>query len=186
MTDPIKTCTNCGHSQPTGDFCETCGTRLPAAVAGAAAPAGVTGAAPSAPTPPPYAPPPQYGATQPGAPQYGAVPTGAYQPPQAPYASPQYATAPRPPRDDVWGGLGDFAFRRFPTPGLVGLAWILALIWAALSLIVSIWVISDTWGGGRSVFMLLQSVAVAVFTVLLVRVGLEAALALHRIREKKE
>lgn len=170
MADPIKTCTNCGQSQTTGDFCEGCGTRLPAAAAA---------------TPPPYAAPPQYGAPPPGAPQYGAAQTGAYPPPQAPYAPPQYA-APGPPRDDVWSGLGDFTFRRFPTPGLTKLAWILAMIWVALSLIISIWVISDGWGGGISVFLLLRAIAVAVFTLVVVRVGLEAALALHRIREKKE
>jgi hypothetical protein len=172
VTDPIKTCTNCGQSQATGDFCEGCGTRLPAA-------------APATPPPSPYAAPAQYGAPQAGAPQYGAPQPGAYPPPQAQYAPPQYA-APRAPRDDVWGGLGDFTFLRFPTAGLARLAWILAMIWVALSLIVSIWIISDNWGGGISVFLLLKAIAVAAFTLVVVRVGLEAAAALHRIREKKE
>ncbi|MCL5734668.1 MAG: DUF4282 domain-containing protein [Actinobacteria bacterium] len=29
MTDPIKTCAACGHSQASGEFCEACGAKLP-------------------------------------------------------------------------------------------------------------------------------------------------------------
>lgn len=31
MADSVRTCTNCGNVQATGEFCERCGTRLPAA-----------------------------------------------------------------------------------------------------------------------------------------------------------
>ena len=99
---------------------------------------------------------------------------------------PAPAVPPRAPRDDVWTGLFDFSFRRFPTPGLVRLAWIVGVIWVALSLIVAIWVISDNWAGGLSVFILLKSVAVAVFALAVIRLALEAGLAIFRIREKKE
>ena len=195
MADIVKACVNCGHMQATGDFCEACGTRLPPAAVrtppGAADTVPVA-AAPASPAPPPYASPPPYnapapyGAPQPGAPQYGPGQMGGYQPPPVPYGAPQYPVAPKVPREDVWGGLADFTFRRFPTPGLVRLAWIVTLVWVTLSLIVSIWAISDGWTGGRSVFSLLAALAVAAFTVVIVRVGLEAILALHRIREKKD
>ena len=186
MADSEKTCANCGHSQATGAFCEECGTRLPTMPAAGTAAAASSATTQPYPGPQPYEAPPPYGSPPPGTPQYGAGQMGGYQPPPAPYPPPQYTAQPRPPREDVWGGLGDVTFRRFPTPGLARLTWIVTLIWVALSLIVAIWVISDTWAGGLSVFRLLAALAVAAFTVVIVRVGLEVALAVHRIREKKE
>ena len=78
MAGEVRTCTNCGNKQAIGDFCERCGTRLPAAgsrtrrvAAGTCGPRdGCAGrrtaaeqqAAYQQPAPPPYqyAPQPQY------------------------------------------------------------------------------------------------------------------------------
>ncbi|HEY5529137.1 MAG TPA: DUF4282 domain-containing protein [Thermoleophilia bacterium] len=198
MTDSTRTCIKCGHDQGGGNFCEVCGERFPeplpaeppvsAAIAatayGATAPmAEASQPARPAPMPEPQHTTPQYATSQyQGPPASGpAAPPSYTVPPAVPPAVP-----PRGPRDDVWSGLFDFSFHRFPTPGLVRLAWIVGVIWVALSLIVAIWVISDNWGGGLSVFLLLKSIAVAVFALAAIRLALEAALAIFRIREKKE
>jgi len=110
VADVVKTCANCGNVQASGEFCEKCGTRMPAspsyagtaAVAGTAAAAGAAAYATTRPaTPPPAAPPasapqaaaappytPQsYGGTQPAqaAPQYTAA---------AGHSAPQYQATP--------------------------------------------------------------------------------------------
>ena len=196
----VQSCIKCGHAQGGGNFCEVCGERFPeplpaeppasAAIPTAAAYTPPTQATPSpppaaAPTPPPvqsYAP--AYTEPQYTTPQYQSPPAAGPAGNQSYYVPP--AVPPSAPRDDVWSGLFDFSFRRFPTPGLVRLTWMAAVAWVGLALIVAIWVISDTRRGGLMVFSLLEAIAVAVFVLAGIRVALEAALAVFRVREKKE
>ena len=84
MADVIRTCANCGNMQGTGDFCEKCGTRMPApppppAPAAYQAPQ----AHPAAPAAPQYAPQQQYAPPPAMAPQYG------YAPPAEQYRAPR-------------------------------------------------------------------------------------------------
>ncbi len=109
MVDVVKTCANCGNTQTTGDFCEKCGTRMPAAapVAPAAAAAAAAYSAPRPSTPPPaapagYAPQPQYGAAPP--PQYG-------------YSQERGG----------WSRLFDFSFQGFVTPGTLKTLYVINL-----------------------------------------------------------
>jgi hypothetical protein len=60
VADVVKTCANCGNTQTTGDFCEKCGTRMPAA-----APVAPAAAAPAYTAPRPAAPQPQYASAPP-------------------------------------------------------------------------------------------------------------------------
>jgi hypothetical protein len=62
VADELKTCANCGNTQATGAFCESCGAKLPdtAAVAAAAAPASPAPAAQPVPPPPPPPAPGSY------------------------------------------------------------------------------------------------------------------------------
>ncbi len=97
MADVLRTCANCGNSQATGDFCEKCGTRMPAAAAtAAAAGAAVAQSAAQAPTPPPY----------------GTQQSQEYAPPPPEYGAPQYAYAREP---GYWSHLFDFSFQGFVT-----------------------------------------------------------------------
>ena len=113
MADVLRTCANCGNMQASGDFCEKCGTRMPAAPAPAAAaayaPAPAPAPGPAAPAPP-YAPRAPYGATTPPEPQYG-------------YAA--------PPREQYrGGGQGLFSFGGSITRSTLKLLW-----WIVLGLI---------------------------------------------------
>jgi hypothetical protein len=112
VADAVKTCANCGNTQATGDFCEKCGTRMPAA-----APAPAPGPAPAYVAPQPYAPQPQYGAAPP--PQYG------------------YA----PPRDG-WGRLFDFSFQGFVTPGTLKMLYLINLALIGLYVLFNIILVS--------------------------------------------
>ena len=179
----VQSCIKCGHAQGGGSFCEVCGERFPEPLPAEPPAAAVyTPPAQAAPSPPP---PPTQSYAQPYAtPQYQSPPAAGPAGNQSYYVPP--AVPPSAPRDDVWSGLFDFSFRRFPTPGLVRLTWIAAVAWVALAMIVAIWVISDTRRGGLMVFSLLEAIAVAAFVLAGIRVVLEAALAVFRIREKKE
>lgn len=129
MADVVRTCANCGNSQTTGDFCEKCGTRLPApapppaAAAPAAAPPTVdTGAAysaPQAPPPPPYS-------TQQGQ-QYAPPPPG--------YGAPQYVYAREP---GPWSHLFDFSFRGFVTRRSIRMLYTIILGLIAAYVVLSI------------------------------------------------
>ena len=190
-TVPTSAATTAAYAAPISTPVPAPAPEQTRAVTPAPAPTPPRAAAPPMPPAQPHAPyaEPQYTTPQYAAPRYEE---SQYQVPPAggPAGPPNYAVPPavppRAPRDDVWTGLFEFSFRRFPTPGLVRLAWIVGVIWVALSLIVAIWVISDNWGGGLSVFILLKSIAVAVFALAVIRLALEAALAIFRIREKKE
>ena len=122
MADVVRTCANCGNTQTTGDFCEKCGTRMPAASAApAAAPAAAAYAAARPSTPPPTTPPP-YG-TQP---PYGAVP---------PVGAPQYAYEPK---REGWGRLFDMSFKGFATPSTLKSVYLVVVLLIGLFLVFSI------------------------------------------------
>ncbi|MBN1632264.1 MAG: DUF4282 domain-containing protein [Thermoleophilia bacterium] len=183
MADVARTCANCGNVQAVGDFCEKCGTRMPAAssVAAAAPAAGAAGAAaastaarsstpppvgaPPA-TPPPTTPPP-YG----GQPQYGA-------PPQ--YAAPQYGYAQK---REGWSKLFDFSFQGFVTPGTLKTLYIINL--AAIGLFVLFHIIYVAMMGGRyAVIAFFIAMFTAVFWFFLSRIIFELMATAMHIRDK--
>ena len=142
MADVERTCANCGNVQTSGDFCEKCGTRMPAAP-----PAGAAGAAaayqPARPAAPVQAPPPAP-SSQPGYGSqagYGAQP-GYSAPPAGQYG---YAGGEQYRRESGgWGKLFDLSFQGFVTPktikaiyvvilGLIGLYVIFNIIYVAMA-----------------------------------------------------
>lgn len=105
MADVVRTCTNCGNVQATGEFCERCGTRLPAVVAA---------------TVPTEIPPPAQGApTEQAAPAQGASAQHQYTP------QPQYA-APKGP--NPLERLFDLSFQGYVTRGSLRVLWISTLV----------------------------------------------------------
>lgn len=188
MADVEKTCANCGHTQPTGDFCENCGTRMPMAPAaetaapagepvaqpGAPAAAGVagvaaTGAGPvtaSAPAgPPPTPAPPPYAAQA----QYGAAPPS---PPPAAGRS-------------FWNRLFDFSFEEFITPTIMKVLYIIAMVVIGLSVLGMI-VAGFTSYGGMGVFWLIGALIWGFISLLVARVLLEMIVVFFRIRDNTE
>jgi len=113
VADVLRTCANCGNMQVSGDFCEKCGTRMPAAPAPGTAAAYSSAQAPApGPAAPPqsYAPRAPYGASTPPEPQYGYA---------AP-ASEQYRS----------GGQGLFGFQGSLKRSTLKMLW-----WVVLGLI---------------------------------------------------
>ena len=194
MADVVRTCANCGNTQTVGDFCEKCGTRMPAAVApptatpptatppAATAPvAAAVGAAtaytaahastPPPTTPPPYGAQPQY-SPQPqyGAPQYGA---------QAPSGAPQYGYAPD---RGGWGKLFDFSFQGFVTEGTLKTLYLINL--ALIGLYVLFNIIYVAMAGNRfTVISFFISLFVAIFWFFLSRIIFELMATAMRIRD---
>lgn len=204
MADVVRTCANCGNTQTVGDFCEKCGTRMPAAAAAPAAPppAAAPPAAPTPPaasatapaaaaaaytaarasTPPPTAPPasapPSY-----AAPQYGAPPQYA---PQGQYGAaasgvpPQYGYAPD---RSGWGKLFDFSFQGFVTEGTLKTLYIINL--AAIGLFVLFQIIYVAMAGNRyTVIQFFIWLFAAVFWFFLSRIIFELMATAMRIRDK--
>lgn len=104
MADVVRTCTNCGNVQATGEYCERCGTRLPAPADAAA----------SAETPP----------TVEAAAQQAAPPqdtTAAYQ--HAPQPQPAGPRGPSPLQR-----LFDLSFQGYVTRGSLRVLWISTLV----------------------------------------------------------
>ena len=170
MADVERTCANCGHIQATGDFCEKCGTRMPAASAAAgvaAAGAGVAaagaGAAPPAGSPPPP-PPPAYGAQS----QYGAPP---------PRRTEQ--------RRSFWARLFDFSFEEFITPTIIKVLFIVSMVVIALSVLGMIVGGFYTFGAA-GVFWLIGALIWGFVALLFARVWLELVVIFFRIRDNTE
>ncbi|MBN1460360.1 MAG: DUF4282 domain-containing protein [Armatimonadetes bacterium] len=206
MVDVVRTCANCGNTQTVGDFCEKCGTRMPAAAAPAASPAASPppGAAPAAaapvaaaaaytaaraatppPTTPPPTAPPSYSAPQHGAaPQYGAEPQygmqGQYGAP-APGGAAQYGYA----RDrSGWGKLFDFSFQGFVTEGTLKTLYIINL--AAIGLFVLFQIIYVAMAGNRyTVIQFFIWLFAAVFWFFLSRIIFELMATAMRIRDRE-
>lgn len=150
------------------------------------------------------APSPGYGSTPP--PSYGstpspvvspAAPTVSGQPSQAGFrVSPAPGntwgpTAPRPtvrrePKDDnPFAALLDFEFRRYATPGLIKVVYIVLLAAIVLSMLVGLvsglGMLSSRWTVEIGLLTVFGSVVGAAVAVLLVRVGLEYAIATIRM-----
>jgi len=163
VADPIKTCANCGHAQVTGDFCDTCGTRLPAAAAaGTTAGAAAMGAAGAA-SPPPYAPPPQYGAPQ----------------------QPMAGYAPPPRGNGFWSRFFDFSFEEFITPSLIKVLFVIAMVVIGLGVLAAI-IMGFVASGVYGIFVLIAALIGGFIYLLLARVGLEMVVVFFRIRENTE
>ncbi len=116
VADVIKTCANCGNTQATGDFCEKCGTRMPAA----AAPAAGAAAYSQAQTPPPS--------------PYGAQ-AQPYTTPSPGYGAPQYGYVREP---SPWSKLFDLSFRGFVTSKSIRTLYVIILALIGIYVVLSI------------------------------------------------
>ena len=137
---------------------------------------------------------PSYGPTP--TPGYGPSPTAGGQPGYAGYqtapapgsslgpATPQVG-APKPKDDNPFAALLDFEFRRYATPGLIKIIYIVLLVAIGLSmlfgLVSGLSMLSSQWTVGMGVLTMLASGVGAVVSVLLVRIGLEYAIATIRM-----
>lgn len=191
MADVVRTCANCGNVQAAGDFCEKCGTRMPAptaaepsVAAAAAAGAAKTAAPPSSPPPgpppggpPPSGPPPTSPPPYAGRPQY--APPGQYgAQPQA--GAPQYGYAPD---RGGWGKLFDFSFQGFVTAGTIKTLYIINLALIGLYVLFNIIYVAMT-GNRYTVIQFFISLFVAAFWFFLSRVIFELMATAMRIRDK--
>jgi hypothetical protein len=170
VTDPIKTCANCGHAQMTGDFCEKCGTRVSvaAAAAGGAVGAAAMGAAPNytaapGPASPSYGGRPPYGTPPPGSPQYG------------------YSQGGR----GFWSRFFDFSFEEFITPSLVKALFIIAMVVIGLGVLAGI-IMGFVSSGVYGIFVLIAALIGGFIYLLLARVFLEMIVIFFRIRDNTE
>ncbi len=199
MADVAKTCANCGNVQTAGEFCEKCGTRMPAT------------AAPATPPPPAAVPGGAAGAATAGAaaagaaaaahaaPQYGAVPSGQSAPQYSapPQAPPQYGAgggygAPPPsyggPRYDgssskgFFGRLFDFSFREFITPSIIKVLFIVSLVVIGLGVLAGI-VFGFMVSARTGVMFLIGGLIYGFLMLLYVRVLLELFIVFFRIHD---
>lgn len=199
MADVAKTCANCGNVQTAGEFCEKCGTRMPAT------------AAPATPPPPAAVPGGAAGAATAGAaaagaaaaahavPQYGAVPSGQSAPQYSapPQAPPQYGAgggygAPPPsyggPRYDgssskgFFGRLFDFSFREFITPSIIKVLFIVSLVVIGLGVLAGI-VFGFMVSASTGVMFLIGGLIYGFLMLLYVRVLLELFIVFFRIHD---
>ncbi len=158
MADIMRTCANCGNAQATGDFCEKCGTRMPAAAAAAAA------ARPS--SPPPSAPPPYGAQTQHGdSPQYGGPPRYNY-----------------PEERGFFGRLFDFSFKEFITPSIIKVLFIISIVVIGLSWLAGV-ILGFMASAGLGVGYLIGGLIGAFLAILYVRVLLEVFVVFFRIHD---
>jgi hypothetical protein len=167
----VRTCTNCGSQQAIGDFCERCGTRLPAPeLVPIAAAAPVTTVAPPTGTPVPDV---QAAYQQPAPPPYQ------YQ------AQPQY-TAPRVP--GPFSKLFDLSFQGFitrdslrliftATLALLGLYWLFALIFG----IVAAARFNAAWCIG-----IFSSLVLVSLMIIWTRIMMELTMTVSKMREDME
>lgn len=158
MADAMKTCANCGHTQASGEFCEACGTRLPATEAGPTAGAGAP--------PPPVAP---------QAPTYAA---------QAPYSygPGQYADITQ---KGFWARFFDFSFKSFVTPSLIKVLFIVFMVVIGLSVIGMI-VTGFSASAATGVLFLIGGLIYGFLALLWARVVLEIVIIFFRIHENTE
>jgi len=178
VADFEKTCANCGHTQATGDFCEACGTRLPATrpvqpVAGAAAVHGVTPPPPTPTTPTAETASPSYGAQA----QYGTPPP--LQPPPAP------AHYPHPRGRSFWSRLFDLSFEEFITPSIIKVLFIIAMVVIGLG-VLAIIVMGFMASGALGIFTLIGALIGGFLYVLFARVMLEMIVVFFRIRDNTD
>jgi hypothetical protein len=171
----VKTCANCGNTQATGDFCEKCGTRMPAA-------------------PPPAASTAQYGTPRASGPSTGGQPTGGqpsyssptYGPPS--YGPPGYGSPPGydyPRRKGFFSRLFDLSFEEFITPSIIKILFIISMI------VIGLWVLGmiifgfaslGAWG----VIFLVGALIGGFLLLLYVRVILELFIVFFRIHDNTQ
>ncbi len=165
MADVVRTCTNCGNAQATGEFCERCGTRLPAVVAATA----------------PVETPP---ATQ-GAPTYQAAPAQSTSapypyPPQAPYAVPK---GPNPLEK-----LFDLSFQGYVTRSSLRVLWISTLILLGVFFVLSLIFFAIAAGkiGAYWCIGIFSTLALLPLLIGWTRVILELVMTVGKLREEVE
>ncbi len=215
MADFVKTCANCGNVQATGDFCEKCGTRMPAvatlagpptgtagAVPGAEAAAAAAGAAagqsaPGAPgvepvsaaaaTPPPYTPPPYTAAPQGQAgPQYGGPVSGSGVPPYGGGpGGPGYPDYDYARDKGFFGRLFDLSFQEFITPSIIKILFIISMVVIALGFLGGV-IFGFTQGAGTGVLLLIGGLVYSFLMLLYVRVLLELFIVFFRIHDNTD
>jgi hypothetical protein len=172
MTDPVKTCANCGHAQVSGDYCEACGTRLPMEgstpgvppVTAPAAAAAATGAAAAA-------------AARP------AAPTSAPIPPSYAVSPPMYSPPPR--GNGFWSRFFDLSFEHFITPSLIKVLFIIAMVVIGLGVLSAI-IMGFVASGALGIFVLIAALIAGFIYLLLARVFLEMVVVFFRIRDDTE
>ena len=169
MADVERTCANCGHTQAMGEFCENCGTRMPAPAGEGVAPAGATGAAAmagsgAAPPAGGSPPPPSYGAQS----QYGAPP---------PRRTEQ--------RRSFWNRLFDLSFEEFITPTIIKVLFIVAMVVIGLTVLGMIVAGFYTYGVS-GIFWLVGALIWGFVALLFARVWLEVVVIFFRIRDNTE
>ena len=93
--------------------------------------------------------------------------------------------APKPKDDNPFAALLDFEFRRYATPGLIKIIYIVLLVAIGLSMLFGLAsglsMLSSQWTAGVGVLTMLASGVGAIVSVLLVRIGLEYAIATIRM-----
>lgn len=208
MTDPIKTCANCGHTQSSGDFCEACGTRLPAvappppppmppsppastvtaderapdvASGSATAAGGVAAGAAAAyasASKPPSGPPPMTGQTPPPYGGYSASQGGGYSPPPV-------HTAPPRRGDGFWSRFFDLSFEHFITPSIIKILFIIAMVVIGLGVLAWI-IVGFVAFGALGIFTLIGALIGGFLYLLMARVFLEMVVVFFRIRDDTE
>jgi hypothetical protein len=156
VADEAKTCLNCGHTQATGAFCETCGTKLPAGAAASPPPP------PAPPEPAPLAPPPPI--AQPAAPAPPQYAPGA---PPYPAGYPAYPPAPSPFMDYL-------VLRKMLTPGIAQIAF-----WLFEGLNLFYWIRMIYYGHHSALEVIFGLVGLFI-TALLVRVLMETVVTIFK------
>ena len=154
MADEVKTCSNCGHGQATGAFCEACGTKLPAEAAAAPTP-------PPAPVAAPAPPPPMAQPVPPAQPQYAPGP------PPYPAGYPAYPQAPGP----FWDYM---AFRKMLMPGIAQIAF-----WLFEGLNLFYW-IRMIYYGHRSALEVVFGLVGLFIAALLIRILMETVVTIFK------
>lgn len=173
MTDPVKTCTNCGNTQADGEFCEVCGTRMPEAAQ--PVPAQPAAAQPAAAQP--------AGATWAASAGAGAAGQG-YAPQGYPQGPGYYAPQQMPGGDQgSWGKLFDLSFQ-----GFIGKST-LKTVYAVIMGLIGLWVIFEIvlvamLGGKYAVISFFISIFMAGFCFFISRVVFELMATVMNLRDK--
>jgi hypothetical protein len=188
MTDPVKTCANCGHIQAGGDYCEACGTRLPMEGLTPAMRPGEESAGPDAAR---TVPVPAVGAVA-AAEDAGAAgpraaevvpPTPSGVAPQTGMAGAAPLSCPVPSKaDNFWARFFDLSFEHFITPSIVKVLFVIAMVLIGLGMLA--WVIVGFVSFGvYGILVLIGTLIVGFVSVLLARVFLEMVVVFFRIRD---
>jgi hypothetical protein len=157
VADEPMTCANCGHAQATGEFCEACGTKLPAA-------APVAGAAISAAEPMPVA----------AAASAAAAATAPPPPPPSVYAD---ITG-----KGFWTKFFDFSFSDFITPSVIKVLFILFMVVIGLGFLGGV-INGFMWSPVLGVFALIGGLIWGFVSLILARVFLEIVIVFFHIHD---